>query len=101
MAQDINTIIAEIKSHVAGNGNTYSQWYVGIASDARQRLFGDHAVKEKGDAWIYIPCGKSGAARAIEKYFLSQGMQGGGGGGDDSSHYVYAYKIGSHTVEQN
>ncbi|MFZ0963163.1 MAG: hypothetical protein WAO35_20055 [Terriglobia bacterium] len=101
MAKDKISIVADIESYVGRNGNTYSQWYVGIASDARQRLFNDHAVKEKGDAWIYIPCGTSGVARAVERYFLSQGMEGGIGGGDDSSDHVYAYKIGSHTVEQN
>ena len=101
MAKDKASIIADIGSYVARNGNTYSQWYVGIASDARQRLFNDHAVKEKGDAWIYIPSETSGAARAIEKYFLSHGMTGGSGGGDDSSDYVYAYRITSHSIEQN
>ena len=34
---------------VQNNGGVYSNWYVGIASDIEQRLFGDHNVdKEKG-----------------------------------------------------
>jgi len=99
MASDKETIIADIKAYVTKNGGTYSQWYVGIATDARQRLFNDHAVKENGDAWIYSPCGTSSAARAIEKYFLAQGMKGGSGGGDEGSGYVYAYRIAGHTVE--
>jgi len=98
MASDKQTVIADIKSYVANNGGDYSQWYVGIATDPKQRLFNDHAVKEKS-AWIYHRCAGADIARAIEKFFLTQGMQGGSGGGDDNSEYVYAYKIGRHTVE--
>jgi len=99
MASDKETIISDIKSHVANNGGSYSQWYVGIATDPKQRLFNDHAVKEKGDAWIYRRCASSDVARTVEKYFLAQGIKGGPGGGDDNSDYVYAYKIAGHTVE--
>ena len=101
MASDKATIISTIKAYVASNGGNYSQWYAGIATNPRQRLFNDHAVKEKGDAWIHEPCGSSEVARAVEKYFLAQGMQGGSGGGDDDSDHVYAYKIAGHTVESN
>ena len=99
MATDRTTVISDIKQHVANCGGAYSQWYVGIAADAKQRLFTDHAVRQKGDAWIYRQCTSSDAARAVEKHFLGQGMQGGGGGGDDNTDYAYAYKIGTHTVE--
>ncbi len=99
MASDKGTIISDIKSHVANNGSGYSQWYVGITTDPKQRLFTDHAVKEKGDTWIYRKCASSDVARAVEKYFLAQGMKGGSGGGDDNSDYVYAYKTAGHTVE--
>jgi hypothetical protein len=101
VASDKETVISDIKSHVANNGSSYSQWYVGIATDPRQRLFNDHAVRERGNAWIYRRCAVSNVARAVEKYFLAQGMRGGSGGGDSSSDYVYAYKIASHTVEEN
>jgi len=99
MATDKQTIISDIKSYAANNGGSYSQWYVGIATVPRQRLFNDHAVKEKGDAWIYRQCASSDIARAIEKHFLDQGMKGGSGGGDYNSDHVYAHKIAGHTVE--
>ncbi len=99
MASDKQTIISDIKAYAANSGGSYSKWYVGIATNPRERLFNDHAVKEKGDAWIYRQCASSDVARAIEKYFLEQGMQGGSGGGDDDSDSVYAYKIAGHTVE--
>jgi hypothetical protein len=99
MASDKATATAEIESYVAKWGGYYSQWYAGIAADARKRLFSDHAVNENGDAWIYRECTTSNVARAVEKHFLDQGMKGGGGGGDETTDCVYAYRIGAHTVE--
>ena len=99
MASDKETIISEIKSYVAKNGGSYSGWYVGIASDPKGRLFNDHAVSEKGGAWIYVPCATSKVARESEDYFIGLGMKGGSGGGDDTTKYVYAYKITSSTKE--
>ncbi|MBU0721852.1 hypothetical protein KKA93_00075 [Patescibacteria group bacterium] len=39
MAKANEVIIAEIKAFMAKWGGNYSDWYVGIASDPRQRLF--------------------------------------------------------------
>ena len=99
MANDKNTIITEITAHVAKSGGRYSEWYAGIAANARQRLFSDHAVKESSDAWIFRQCGNSGAARDVEKALFNLGMKGGPGGGDYSTDFVYAYKIANHTIE--
>jgi hypothetical protein len=99
MANDMNTILTEIKAYVAKNGGRCSEWYAGIASDARRRLFIDHAVREIGDAWIFWPCGSSTAARNIEKILFNLGMKGGPGGGDYSTDFVYAYRIAGHTIE--
>ena len=93
-------IIADIENHIEDRGGPLSSWYVGIAADARDRLFNDHSVKEKGDLWVYRRATSSAAARKIEKYFIdTKGTQGGPGGGDESSESVYAYKIKSHTRE--
>lgn len=99
MASDKQTIISDIQSYVARNGSGYSQWYVGIAADAKQRLFNDHAVSEKGGAWIYSLCTTSSVAREIEDYFIRLGMRGGSGGGDNTTRYVYAYRITPATRE--
>ena len=89
----------EITDYIVSWGGNYSEWYVGIASNPRDRLFSDHNVNENNDAWIYRDVGSSNAARQVETYFLDLGCQGGSGGGDYSTRYVYAYKIDSHTVE--
>jgi len=94
----LNRIVAEIKAYIDENGGIYRQWYVGIATDPKDRLFNDHNVRQNGDAWIHRDAGSASVAREIENYFLEQlGTDGGPGGGDDSTRYVYAYKKVAHT----
>lgn len=95
----MNIQILEIDSHIAKCGGAYRDWYCGIASDPRKRLFSDHGVDEKKDAWIFSDCGDESTARACERYFLSKGCKGAEGGGDWQTKYVYAYKITSHSRE--
>lgn len=77
-------------------GGLYRDWYVGITSNPRQRLFNDHRVDE-GYGWIYAPADSNQIARFVEGYFLNLGCDGGSGGGDNSSTTVYAYKKTSYT----
>jgi len=92
-----NQVVTEIDAYIRQGGGGYSAWYVGIASEPRQRLFDDHNVDKDRDAWIYRDCGSQVVARQVEVYFLQRGCQGGGGGGDSSTHYAYAYKMNAHT----
>lgn len=92
-------IIAEIQNYVRDCGGKYSGWYVGVAADPKKRLFNDHAVEEKGGAWIYRQCSTAAIAREVENHFIEQGMDGGPGGGDSSTEYVYAYRKTSSTRE--
>lgn len=68
-----------------------SDWYVGIASDPRKRLFEDHNVNEESGIWICERARSAAVAREVEHAYLGTGHDGGGGGGDESSIYVYAY----------
>ncbi len=97
--ETINKVAAEIDAHIRQCGGNYREWYVGIASNPRNRLFNDHNVDEKNGAWIYRDAGSDTAARRIENYFLTKGCKGGDGGGDASTKYVYAYRITSTTRE--
>lgn len=91
-------IANEIKNYIANAGSSYNTWYVGIAQDARARLFNDHGVKEKEDLWIYRTASTSEDARIIEDYFINTlGTDGGPGGGDETTKRVYAYKKAPHT----
>ncbi len=93
----VTQIIQEIDNHIHKCGGGYSRWYVGIASDPRDRVLNDHNVDENNDAWIVRDCGSETAARKVEKHFLGLGCDGGAGGGDSSTTYAYAYKKNAHT----
>lgn len=97
MVKDEATIKQEIKEHIVNNGGDFLNWYSGIASDPKDRLFNQHKVK---DAYIIRNAGSENAARKIEDYLTKTlGTKGGGGGGDENTTFVYAYKIKSYTVE--
>lgn len=100
MSETKDTIITSVKQHITKCGGNYADWYVGIATDARDRLFNDHNVSEKNDAWIIISAQSSAAAREIEEYFIRiLGADGGTGGGSTSTTIVYAYKKTASSVE--
>lgn len=90
--------IREILNYI-GNENK-SDWYVGIATYPRNRLFRDHNVNELSDRWIYNTNPMSeNDARETEAYLLDNYLFKGDKGGGDHPQYVYAYKITSYTRE--
>jgi hypothetical protein len=94
------SVAQEVIGYIQRCGGSYSGWYVGIACQPRQRLFSDHNVDEKNDAWIYRQCENSAMARALENYFVNTlGTKGGCGGGDDATDCLYAYRITFKTRE--
>ena len=99
MAKSKKDIIDEIQSYITEWGGGIKKWYVGIAADPEDRLFDDHSVDKKKDAWIYCPASSSKIAREIEEHFLDKGADGGTGGGSKNTKFVYAYKISSRTNE--
>ncbi len=88
----------EITDYINRCGGSSAIWYVGRATNPRDKLFNDHNVQEEGGAWIYRDAGSESQARSIEKYFLDLGSCGGFSGGDNPT-YVYAYKITRTTRE--
>lgn len=100
MPQTNQVIISEMIAYMAQGGGRYSDWYVGIASDPRQRLFIDHSVQENGYGWIHREAFNSDSARDVESHFTNTlGTDGDTGGGDYTTKFVYAYKKASHTRE--
>lgn len=99
MAKLKETIKTEIKDHIRECSGSYSDWYVGIASDPKDRLFNEHNVDRENGTWIYRECESSSIAREIEEYFVELGTDGGFGGGDYTTKLVYAYKKTASTNE--
>lgn len=94
-------IITDVVNHINQCGGSYRDWYAGIASDPKERLFSGHGVNKETDAWIHRPCGSEDVARDIERHFLAKGCQGDEGGGDYRTAHFYAYKVRPHTRESN
>ncbi len=91
-------IVNDILNYI-GNENK-SDWYIGIATYPRNRLFGDHNVNELSGRWIYNTNPMSeNDARETEAYLLKMYPFKGNTGGGDHPQYVYAYKITSYTRE--
>lgn len=97
--QTPNQIVTDIDGYIRQFRRPYAEWYVGIASNPRDRLFVDHCVSETGDRWIFRDAGTDSAARALEQAFLNAGCKGGDGGGDYTTKFVYAYLITNSTRE--
>ena len=96
MAKSAQQIYDEIVAFMKEQDRAYSDWYCGIASDPKDRLFREHNVS-KDDGWIYRQCTSDVTARAVEEALLELGCDGGRGGGDETTVYVYAYikKVGT------
>lgn len=93
------SLISEFVTYMNRFDSNYCNWYVGIASDARDRLFNGHQVREQG-IWIFNNAGSEASAREIEKYFINTlKTQGGSGGGDNNTTMVYAYLISNTTIQ--
>jgi len=90
-------IIVDISTYIRLEGGAKADWYVGVASDPRDRLFNGHKVKEKSDCWIYREAESSSEARNIARAYLDGGHHGGSDGEDASTVYVYAYQRTSGT----
>ena len=99
MTKSKQQIIDDITAHIQKRGGAYGDWYVGISSHARDRLFSAHKVHEKGDRWIHRRAPSQEAAREIENYFLSNlAADGHTAEGENSASTVYAYRKAPHTM---
>jgi len=98
MTQDKDTIITELKGHIASRGGAYFEWYTGIAEDPNERL-DEHGInREEGDKWARREAASSDIAREIEIYFTETlRTKGAKGGGSDATKFVYIYKMNDHT----
>lgn len=91
------SVANEILAHI-GSDNM-SGWYIGIATNPRNRLFSGHNVSEQYGSYIARDAGGEQHARDTENYLLQSTRCKGGCGGGDCPRYVYAYKITSTTVQ--
>lgn len=94
-------IISDIEDYVKSQtpNEARGAWYVGIAEDADQRLFNDHAVSKEKHKWIVREADSEATARGAESDLHVLGYDGASGGGSEKTVFVYAYLKNSNTVQ--
>lgn len=98
MAKSKEQIIGDITKHIQTRGGSYRDWYVGIGSDARDRLFTTHEVRQKTDRWILRRADSPEAAREVAAYFTGTlAADGQADATDGAADAVYAYRKSAHT----
>ncbi len=90
-------IIADLEVHVAKFGGDYSEWYVGVTANPKERLFTQHRLRSTGDAWIARRALDDLQAAEVQEYFKSVRKTQGGSKGTLQDIFVYAYKRKAHT----
>ncbi|CAA7614528.1 conserved hypothetical protein [Candidatus Terasakiella magnetica] len=97
-AKSRSEIIDDIEDCIGRNGGAFGEWYVGITGAPKAKLFSQHKLKEKGDAWISRLAKDELEAQEVAEYFRStRKTKGGASSAAATDLYVYAYKIKSHT----
>ena len=99
MSDDKDTIIKQLRDHIASRGGTYSEWYTGIAKNPEERL-DQHNVNRKngGDYWAHRTADSKDIVEEIEDYFVNTlDTDGAPGGGTVATKSVYIYKKSAHT----
>lgn len=91
-------IIRDIDAHLQKSDKEYySDFYIGVTSDVKERLHNGHGVPEKGH-WFITRGSTDQVCRDVERYYLDKGMKGDQGGGHNVN-CVYCYEIGPNTRE--
>lgn len=98
MARSRSEIIGDIEDYIGRNGDNFAEWFVGATGTPKARLFTQHKVKQKGDAWIARQAKDEYEAHEVADYFrTTRRTKGQPAEPRATDLYVYAYKLKSHT----
>lgn len=77
----------------------FGAWYVGIASDPKQKLQTDHGVDLEKDIWLYKQAVSFTACKTVQRYFLDKLKTDGDlvSTGNEDTDCVYLYKKSERT----
>jgi len=93
-AQSKEAVYALMIQKITENGGSASQWYAGIASDWKDRLFVDHQVPKEGQCQYRVrKCFDREDASWVEISLHEFGCKGSHGGGSDDTIFVYLYQM--------
>jgi hypothetical protein len=95
-------IVKDFVDYINQSGGNFTEWYVGIASDARSRLFQDHGVNEESGLWLFDNAMTLNCARNIQQHLVdTYKMQGDTSRGEYATTTVYAYKVVPTTKQES
>lgn len=101
MPKQENDVVNDIVCYIRKTQTPLDEWYVGIAKDAKVRLFEDHRVNKNMDYWIYRKCLSNDAACRVKQCLITKyQMDGGLNSAGYALRFVYAYKKERHTKEE-
>lgn len=97
-AKTRSEIINDFEDYVARNGDAMAEWFVGITGAPKAKLFNQHKLREKGDAWICRRAKDEYEAHEVAEYFrTTRKTRGAAVSPSETDLYVYAYKLKPHT----
>ena len=74
--REFSEIVLHLRSFINEHACASHQWYVGLASDAEEKLFQHHKVNRQANSWIYRMADSPEAARSVHENFLRLGCDG-------------------------
>lgn len=86
-------IIKGIQDNLKLNINEAKEWYVGLASNIRKKLFEEHKISEENGRWIYQTLANKEIAKEIKQHFVSLGLKSEDSNDDQSGNIIFIYKI--------
>lgn len=104
-------ILNAFNAHLGQSGrHSYSDFYIGLAENAKKSLFEDHLVPKKGAWYIYAPVDEIKDAYDVLSHFEDLGMRSANrlslasqnlkGKKMKKTKQVYCYAVSPYTIEK-
>lgn len=100
MANSYDQIVTAIDEHLQKSGKRYySEFYIGVASNASKKLFEEHHVNKENSWWIFRTASTPAIANKVKEHYLNLGMRGRNGENNSDAMMVYCYAVTLTTTE--
>lgn len=99
MIYSVQEIKFEFLAFIKKHGGDFSDWYIGIAADPKDKLKAHHKVDQDKDAWTYKQALTFQACRTVQRFFQDKLNMDGEPllRGDEDTDCVYLFKKNERT----
>jgi hypothetical protein len=91
-AYSVQQIKFEFISYVKEFGADFTEWSIGLASDAPKTMFDIHKVDEVVDPWLWKPAVTNAAAAMVCRWMVDRHKAKLVGGDDETGACVFIFK---------